>query len=92
MHRIGTFTWPDHVVCAWIGNSKAVAMEHYNQVTDEHFKKSGTESGTVPGRNRDIVQESDFLEDSQSDDLQGDTSKYYPDNVLNMGRAGFEPA
>ena len=30
-------TYPIHVVCAWIGNSQAVAKEHYLQVTDEHF-------------------------------------------------------
>jgi hypothetical protein len=29
--------FPQHVVCAWIGNSHAVAAKHYLQVTDEHF-------------------------------------------------------
>jgi integrase len=29
--------YPLHVVCAWIGNSAAVANEHYLQVTDAHF-------------------------------------------------------
>lgn len=29
--------YPAHVVCAWIGNSEAVAWKHYLQVTDEHF-------------------------------------------------------
>jgi integrase len=29
--------FPGHVVCAWMGNSEAVAKEHYLQVTDEHF-------------------------------------------------------
>jgi integrase len=28
---------PLHVVCAWMGNSKAIAKKHYLQVTDEHF-------------------------------------------------------
>jgi hypothetical protein len=31
---------PIHVVCAWMGNSKAVAIEHYLQVTDAHFEKA----------------------------------------------------
>jgi integrase len=31
---------PAHVVCAWIGNSVPVAMKHYLQVTDEHFKRA----------------------------------------------------
>jgi integrase len=29
-----------HLVCAWIGNSAAVAMGHYLQVTDQHFKEA----------------------------------------------------
>jgi hypothetical protein len=29
-----------HVVCAWIGNSAAIAQEHYLQVTEEHYKKA----------------------------------------------------
>lgn len=33
-------TFPLHVVCAWIGNSEAVARDHYLQVTDAHFKKA----------------------------------------------------
>ncbi len=33
-------TWPLHVVCAWIGNSRPVAMKHYLQVLDEHFEKA----------------------------------------------------
>lgn len=28
---------PIHVVCAWLGNSRAVAQEHYLQVTDAHY-------------------------------------------------------
>jgi hypothetical protein len=32
--------WPMHVVCAWIGNSQAVAAKHYLQVTDEHFEQA----------------------------------------------------
>ncbi len=32
--------YPIHVVCAWIGNSAAVAQEHYLQVTDEHFAQA----------------------------------------------------
>jgi len=28
------------VVCAWIGNSQAVARKHYLQVTEEHFERA----------------------------------------------------
>ena len=40
-------TFPVHVACAWIGNSKPVALEHYLQVTDDHFRqaiRSGSEA------------------------------------------------
>jgi integrase len=30
-------SYPGHVVCAWLGNTQAVAQIHYLQVTDEHF-------------------------------------------------------
>ena len=85
-------TWPDHVVCARIGNSKAVAMEHYNQVTDEHFKKAAQNPAQYQAVTGDNVQESDFLDVTQTADFTEDTFKYCSSNVLNMGRAGFEPA
>lgn len=34
--------YPIHVVCAWIGNSQAVAKKHYLQVTDDHFEQAVT--------------------------------------------------
>lgn len=42
-------TYPIHVVCAWLGNSRAVAQEHYLQVTDSHFAQASTESGAPAG-------------------------------------------
>jgi hypothetical protein len=35
-----TEMFPLHVVCAWIGNSEAIAVNHYLSVTDDHFKKA----------------------------------------------------
>jgi len=32
--------YPIHVVCAWLGNSRAVAQEHYLQITDAHFERA----------------------------------------------------
>ena len=84
--------WPDHVVCAWIGNSKAVAMEHYNQVTDEHFIKAAQN----PAQYQDVTggneQESNSLDDQEVEVLQGYTSKYCSGKEIEVGRAGFEPA
>jgi integrase len=39
--------FPIHVVCAWLGNTPKVAIEHYAQVTDDDFRKA---SGSEPGR------------------------------------------
>ena len=30
--------FPLHVVCAWLGNSKAIAADHYLQVTEADFR------------------------------------------------------
>ena len=33
-------TFPIHVVCAWLGNSRAIATDHYLQITDDHFARA----------------------------------------------------
>ena len=33
-------TFPQHVVCKWIGNSQAVAAKHYLRPTDDHFQRA----------------------------------------------------
>jgi integrase len=48
--------WKIHQVCAWIGNSEPVAMEHYLQVTESDFAKAagrphGDGGETVSGDN-----------------------------------------
>ena len=46
--------FPIHVVCQWIGNSQAVAKEHYLQTTEAHFEtakkvtQNPTQSGAKP--------------------------------------------
>ena len=32
--------FPPHVVAAWLGHSVKVAAEHYNQITDDHFRRA----------------------------------------------------
>lgn len=32
--------FPSHIVCAWIGNSKAVADEYFLQVTEDHYARA----------------------------------------------------
>ena len=42
--------FPSHVVCRWIGNSEAVAREHYLQTTDAHFAKAVGSADQRPER------------------------------------------
>jgi integrase len=44
-------TFPLHTVCAWIGNTKAIAAGHYLQVTDADWTRAtgGGESGAKSG-------------------------------------------
>lgn len=41
--------FPIHVVCAWLGNTRAVASDHYLQVTPEHFDAAAAGVGTLTG-------------------------------------------
>lgn len=40
-------SYPIHVVCSWLGNSQAVAQEHYLQITDAHFADAAEASKPV---------------------------------------------
>ncbi|HEY7115124.1 MAG TPA: tyrosine-type recombinase/integrase [Tepidisphaeraceae bacterium] len=43
--------FPQHVVCAWMGNSEKVAEGHYLQVTDDHFAKAIATKGKSAAHN-----------------------------------------
>jgi integrase len=45
--------FPSHVVCAWLGNSEAVARAHYLQVTDDHFAKAAAQNQAQPRMDTD---------------------------------------
>jgi hypothetical protein len=40
--------YPEHVACLWIGNSRAVAREHYLSITQEHMQRA-IEGVSLPG-------------------------------------------
>ena len=42
-------SYPIHVVCAWIGNSRAVATKHYLQVRDDDFDRAANAPPMVGG-------------------------------------------
>jgi len=41
--------FPIHVVCAWIGNSQAVAAAHYLTVREEDFEKAALQGAAISG-------------------------------------------
>jgi hypothetical protein len=87
--------WPQHVVCAWLGNSQKVAQEHYLQVLDEHFEQA-SEAAQNPAQceavNGSNGVEDDFGENLEGVVLQEDTSKYLSLQELKMGPEGLEPS
>ncbi|MCH7726586.1 MAG: site-specific integrase [Planctomycetes bacterium] len=42
-------TFPLHVVTEWLGNTPAIAMKHYLQVTDAHYQQANEDSGGARG-------------------------------------------
>jgi hypothetical protein len=40
---------PIHVVCQWIGNSPAIAAEHYLTVREDDYERAATEGGAQCG-------------------------------------------
>jgi len=93
--------WPEHVVCAWIGNSRAVARKHYLQVTEEHFEQAAQNpahsggaaqnAAQYPAGTGGNTQDVTPQEDPENGDLLVSTGA--SDTIQNdpLGRGGFEP-
>ncbi|MBN2129817.1 MAG: site-specific integrase [Sedimentisphaerales bacterium] len=87
--------WPEHVVCAWIGNSRSVARKHYLQVTDEHFERAALPTGS-PEAAQNAAQH--MHEQSRMDSLAVTESakfdekrRYARQCGSGMGDTGLEP-
>ncbi|MEW4564882.1 phage integrase SAM-like domain-containing protein [Bremerella sp. JC770] len=59
-------TFPEHVVCSWIGNSVAVARKHYLRVTDEHFRLGATATVMVPAK---VEEKTEAAKPAMGDDV-----------------------
>jgi len=83
--------YPMHVVCAWIGNTKAVAAKHYLQVTDDDFAKAAH----IPAQSATDDSGMDGLEDQAEADLTADSAAVSPGPIVSLcsvAEAGLEPA
>ena len=86
--------FPLHVVCAWIGNSQAVAAKHYLQVTEDHFRsalQNALQQAHELDRNESQVETEDTPKTAFSH-ADRDTSTHCdkPDANL-VGATGLEP-
>lgn len=86
--------YPDHVVCSWIGNSKAVAAKHYLQTTDEHFAKAAAEPTgalhkALPNPSDD--ERTDAHEKSDDGENSPDVASTREYALVSVVREGFEP-
>jgi hypothetical protein len=90
--------YPMHVICKWIGNSEAVAREHYLQVTDEHFRQAAhgpekcaqnpAQYTSVPGSNEHTPTPQGAPENA---DLQVGTTASKSLQEQELGGRGLEP-
>lgn len=87
--------WPEYVVCAWMGNSRLIAREHYLQVTDEHFEQAAHGAAQNPAQcpavGRSTASDATPSKDPDNAVLLVGTSasKSLQDNW--MGGTGLEP-
>ena len=83
--------WPEHVVCAWLGNTRAVARKYYLQVTDEHFQQAAQNAAQYGAARRGIEQNVTLKKESQNADLQLVAAQCRPIHEPSVGDTGLEP-
>lgn len=90
--------FPEHVVCCWLGNSKLVAREHYEQVRDEDFDRAAQAPGNCaqnPAQYLSVLggmaKEATPQEGPENADLLVSTAPSMTVQEGGMGPQGFEP-
>jgi len=84
-------SWPMHVVCAWIGNSQAVARKHYLQVTEDHFRRAARNPAQYPAESGLPERKAETAGVQKSPDLPQDSEPYMNVHKGLVGATGFEP-
>jgi len=96
--------YPIHVVCQWIGNSRAIAQEHYLQVTDAHFAQAIAEPvkeqtpassaaqnpAQYPAESQRTDKKTAGVTMQKSPDLPGHSKRYCLTHKELVGAVGFE--
>lgn len=78
-------SFPSHVVCGWLGNSRVVAEKHYLQTTEEHFAKALEKAVRNP------VQQP-AASSSTSSQIPGNCEALRIPATVVVAEAGLEPA
>ncbi|MFG0249072.1 MAG: hypothetical protein ACF8OB_09325, partial [Phycisphaeraceae bacterium JB051] len=89
---------PAHVASTWIGNSVAVAVKHYLQVTDDHFKQAAQNTAQKlheSTRNKPKLVKGELttknITSSHCGNLHKITTPCELQGVVEMGDTGLEP-
>lgn len=91
---------PTHVICAWMGNSRAVAQKHYLQVTDDHFDRAALPSEAVRNplqqpaagrRTGSHAVEADFRKPLDCKALRDHATSCDDGEICGVGDTGLEP-
>jgi len=89
-------TFPLHTVCAWIGNTKAIAAGHYLQVTDADWTRATASSEAAANPATQARPSERMASDSKTQnpqnpaDLVGVGVRCDPVETRQVGRAGLE--
>jgi integrase len=93
--------FPMHVVTKWIGNTDSVAVQHYLQVTNNHFAKAKEEQFDADGFDVDIdalfeeaaQNQAQSVQDSQEPETTADDTKkpQVPDESGTCGQSSCKP-
>ena len=90
-HTELTDRFPIHVVCAWLGNSQSVAMEHYLQVTDEHFRQAAQKAAQSVAESALLEREAEGGDGQKTPEFPEDSESYANAHTNMVGDSGFEP-
>ena len=94
--------FPAHVAAAWIGNSVAVAVKHYLQVTEDHFKQAANKATQNPTSKAHESSRNDSktqmpskapgsVSSSDCERLRPIATSCNPSEIPRMGDTGLEP-
>jgi len=93
--------FPAHMASAWIGNSVAVAVKHYLQVAEDHFKQASKQATQNPTSKAHESSRNDLKTQMPSEVLESVSSSAYerlqiiatscnPSEIQSMGDTGLE--